>query len=362
MGQNLDIVTIGEGLIELSSDKSLTYADSLDKYYGGDTLCSAVAASRLGSGVGYITRVGNDYFKEFLMESWQLEGLDISQVKLVDGFNGLYFIARSDDGSKEYSFYRKKTAASKISIDDIDEEYIKSANIVYSTGVTQALSLSAKEAVKHAFMLAKDNNLFTAYDPNYYPKLWSSEEAKDALEDVIEYVDILFLNIKYDSETVYVWGTPLNGYELTSVRIGDYILSLGQSGSTNTCNYLVGTDATQALVTLNNVTEETAKVYKISRLKLEINSFNKLYHEKMNKMGKRLLLLIENGEIDSSLFEPEYSGLIQVKEKIEEMEAEVEGIKGNLKFGFGKKKTDDNIVDVKPEVIKDDEPKENGEK
>ena len=44
------------------------------------------------------------------------------------------------------------------------------------------------------------------------------------------------------------------------------------------------------------------------------------------------------------------------------MEAEVEGIKGNLKFGFGKKKTDDNIVDVKPEVIKDDEPKENGEK
>lgn len=114
--------------------------------------------------------------------------------------------------------------------------------------------------------------------------------------------------------------------------------------------------------TLNNVTEETAKVYKISRLKLEINSFNKLYHEKMNKMGKRLLLLIENGEIDSSLFEPEYSGLVQVKEKIEEMEAEVEGIKGNLKFGFGKKKTDDNIVDVKPEVIKDDEPKENGEK
>lgn len=114
--------------------------------------------------------------------------------------------------------------------------------------------------------------------------------------------------------------------------------------------------------TLNNVTEETAKVYKISRLKLEINSFNKLYHEKMNKMGKRLLILIENGEIDSSLFEPEYSGLMQVKEKIEEMESEVEGIKGNLKFGFGKKKTDDNIVDVKPEVVKNEEPKENGEK
>ncbi len=114
--------------------------------------------------------------------------------------------------------------------------------------------------------------------------------------------------------------------------------------------------------TLNNVTEETAKVYKISRLKLEINSFNKLYHEKMNKMGKRLLMLINNGEIDSSLFEPEYSGLMQVKEKIDEMEAEIEGIKGNLKFGFGRKKTDDDVIDVKPEVIKDDENNKNGEK
>lgn len=114
--------------------------------------------------------------------------------------------------------------------------------------------------------------------------------------------------------------------------------------------------------TLNNVTEETAKVYKISRLKLEINSFNKLYHEKMNKMGKRLLMLINNGEINSSLFEPEYSGLMQVKEKIDEMEAEIEGIKGNLKFGFGRKKTDDDVIDVKPEVIKDDENNKNGEK
>ena len=93
MGENLDIITVGEGLIELSSNKSLTYAQTLDKYYGGDTLCTAVAAQRLGSKVGYITRVGTDYFKEFLLDSWQLEGLDISQVKLVDGINGIYFVA-----------------------------------------------------------------------------------------------------------------------------------------------------------------------------------------------------------------------------------------------------------------------------
>jgi|GEM_PF-3355514 len=113
--------------------------------------------------------------------------------------------------------------------------------------------------------------------------------------------------------------------------------------------------------TLNNVTEETAKVYKISRLKLEINSFNKTYNEKMHKISKRLLKLIQQGEIDASLFEPEYSSIVQIAEKIEKMEAEVEAIKGNLKFGFGKKKSndeDENIVDVKVETVENDEKKE----
>lgn len=113
--------------------------------------------------------------------------------------------------------------------------------------------------------------------------------------------------------------------------------------------------------TLNNVTEETAKVYKISRLKLEINSFNKTYNEKMHKMSKRLLKLIQQGEIDASLFEPEYSSIVQISEKIKEMETEIEAIKGNLKFGFGKKKSndeDENIVDVKVETVENDEKKE----
>ena len=80
----------------------------------------------------------------------------------------------------------------------------------------------------------------------------------------------------------------------------------------------------------------------------------------MHKISKRLLKLIEQGEIDGSLFEPEYTSLVQISEKMEEMESEIEAIKGNLKFGFGKKKTDDDekIVDVKAETIENDDKKE----
>ena len=44
MSSDLDLITIGESLIELSADTKLADADTLTKYYGGDTLAVAVSA------------------------------------------------------------------------------------------------------------------------------------------------------------------------------------------------------------------------------------------------------------------------------------------------------------------------------
>ena len=145
MSEKLDIIAIGESLIELSTNESLTTATTLDKYYGGDTLTTAISALRMGSKVGFITRVGMDCFKNYLLESWQDEGLDISQVKPVQGFNGLYMVSQGGDCTeKEFSVYRKKTAATNLSIDDISAEYIQNSSLVYATGATQSLSISAR--------------------------------------------------------------------------------------------------------------------------------------------------------------------------------------------------------------------------
>ena len=202
MLENLDIITLGESLIELSCDESLTYAKSLDKDYGGDNITTAVAALKMGSKVGYISKVGADSFKDFLLDSWQSEGLDVSQVKLIEGVNGVYFIARPQNADKEFACYRKKTAGTKLSIDDISADYIKSASYIYTTGLTQSLSLSAKETVKKAFTIAKENNVQIAYDPNYNKHIWSPEEAKEAFEEVEDLVDILFLNLNNDSAKI----------------------------------------------------------------------------------------------------------------------------------------------------------------
>lgn len=231
MDEKLDIIAIGESLIELSSNTKLCCADCLHKYYGGDALATAVAALRAGSRVGFITRVGNDVFKDFLMDSWQSEGLDISQVKLSNEQNGLYFIARPNSQEKELSYYRRKIAPSKLSIDDISDEYISSSKVVYSTGTTMSLSLSAAEAVKKAFSMAKEKNILTAFDPNYSSMITTPDDAKENFNSIISDVDILFMNDKYDTTNIFEIDSAENIIKrLWDRGVSTVIIKSGQKG------------------------------------------------------------------------------------------------------------------------------------
>ncbi len=202
MGQ-VDIITIGECLLELSTNETLSTTDNFEKYFGGDALCASVCASRLGSSVGFITKIGNDFFEKFLYKKLNDEKLDIQYVKTVNATNGVYFVGKDELYKNEVQFYRKKSAASYLSIEDINEDYFKEASVFYATGTTQALSTNAREAITEAFLLAKKNSLLCAYDPNFNRKLWSEAEAKEAFDEIINDVDILFLNIDKDVKTIY---------------------------------------------------------------------------------------------------------------------------------------------------------------
>lgn len=234
MYEKQDIITIGECLIELSTNSKMVNAGCFNKYYGGDSLATAVSALRMGSKVGFITRVGKDPFKDYLIESWQNEGLDISQVKMSEEQNGMYIIARPSVDEKEIIYYRKKIAPSKLSIEDIDEEYIKNSKVFYASGITQSLSPSANEAVEKAFKIAKENGVITAYDPNFHPALMNQDTAKENFNRVIENVDILFMSTKHDTMTILEIDSPENAIKkLWDMGVQTVILKSAE----NNCYY-----------------------------------------------------------------------------------------------------------------------------
>ena len=197
MYENLDIITIGESLIEFSTDKPLSFADTFTKFYGGDTLSVALSALRSGSKVGYITKVKNDGFGEYLLDAWQSEGLDSGQVKFADFQNGIYFAGQKNN-KVEMQFYRKKTAACTLCIDDIDFDYIKSASFIFATGFVQSLSLSCRETVREVFKFAHENGIHVGYYPNFRHTELSRDEAVEMFNEIKDYISIIFINTKDD--------------------------------------------------------------------------------------------------------------------------------------------------------------------
>lgn len=204
MSENkFDLITIGESLIEFSTNQKLKDAECIHKYYGGDSLVVAIAARRLNSRVGFITCLGNDSFKEFMLSNWEKEGLDTQHVKVVDAQNGFYMVSRTSLHDKEFEYYRKKIAPAQLSIEDINEEYIKSSTIIYASGVTQSLSMKSREAVKKAFEIAKENGVITAYDPNYSSLITTPEDAREFFDEIAPLTDILFMSAKYDTKSIF---------------------------------------------------------------------------------------------------------------------------------------------------------------
>ncbi len=199
-----EIVAIGECLIELFSDEPIGTASRFHKSYAGDTCNAILMASRLGTSCGYVTRMGEDPFTDYLMG--ELAGLDVdtSRVKRVDGFNGVHFISLLPNSDREFIFYRKGSAASTMVPGDLDEQYIASAKVLHVSAILQATSPTARETVLEAAKMARRLGVTVSYDTNLRLNMWPVEEARAALDDILPYVDVLFPS--HPSETGALFG------------------------------------------------------------------------------------------------------------------------------------------------------------
>lgn len=172
-----DIVALGEPLIEFNQAR----ADDPSSYlqgFGGDTSNMAIAAARLGARVGYVTRLGSDAFGRLFVDLWTREGVDTSGVAFdPEAPTGVYFVTHGAQGH-EFSYLRAGSAASRMRPELLPEASIASARLVHASGISQAISASACDAVFAAFEAARAGGAVVTYDPNVRRKLWPLARAR----------------------------------------------------------------------------------------------------------------------------------------------------------------------------------------
>lgn len=233
-----DIVSIGECMVELFSEKPMEEAETFQRSLAGDSLNILVAASRLGSSTGYITRLGGDPFARYLLGVWKSEGIDVSQVRQVEGFNAVHFVAQLPGGDRDFVYYRKGSAPSTMVPSDVDPAYVGAARVLHVSGITQAISASARATTLRAVEIARDNGVLVSYDPNYRRQLWDTGEARSALREVLPGVDIFFPSLPSDTEAYFGTSDPRRviaeaqaaGVGVVAVKQGDRGALVGAGG------------------------------------------------------------------------------------------------------------------------------------
>ena len=227
-----EMISIGECLIELFSKEPIQKASTFNRSLGGDSFNILVAASRLGTHTGYITNFGNDPFELYLRETMTSENIDVSSINVVIGFNSVAFIAVNDDGDREFVYYRKGSAATKIQPEHLNEAYISTAKIMHCSGIAQAISTSAKATVLRAAKIAKGNNILVSYDPNYRHQLWSHNDARLAMQELMPYVDIFMPSLPADSEPLFGSDNPEEVIAKShAMGVSIVVLTMGEMGA-----------------------------------------------------------------------------------------------------------------------------------
>jgi 2-dehydro-3-deoxygluconokinase len=184
-----DVLGLGEPLLEFSE---LLDADT-PRYlpgFGGDTSNAVIAAARQGARTAYATRLGQDVFGDRFVALWRAEGVDTSLVvRDVDAFTGIYFVTHGE-GGHEFSYYRRGSAASLLRPGDLAADAIAATRLLHVSGISQAISPGACDAVFAAMAIARERGVLVSYDTNLRLKLWPLARARAVILESIGQCDL----------------------------------------------------------------------------------------------------------------------------------------------------------------------------
>lgn len=218
-----EVITIGEPMIVLIAEQigTLKNVTSFSKSVAGAELNTSVGLTRLGHPTTYITRLGIDPFGECILDFIESENINKENI-IIDKEHptGSYLKSKPINGEDpSVYYYRKNSAASFLSPQDIEKIDFSGAKLLHISGITAALSPSCKKAVDKAIDKAKKQNMLISFDPNIRKSLWySPEEMRVTLNNLASKSDIVIPGIKE--------GIELTNKE-TPREIADFYLESG---------------------------------------------------------------------------------------------------------------------------------------
>jgi 2-dehydro-3-deoxygluconokinase len=193
------VVTFGEAMIRLTPPRNerLERTISLDVTVGGAELNTAIGLQCLGIRASWVSCLPDNAPGRMIARQARANGVDVSDIHWVsedEGRAGLYFLEEGvDPRPSSVTYDRKSTAIANVRPGSFDwEQILAGASAFHVSGISLAVSPSARAEAMEAVRVANELGIPVAFDLNYRSKLWSEAEAREAFVAIVQKVDILF--------------------------------------------------------------------------------------------------------------------------------------------------------------------------
>jgi 2-dehydro-3-deoxygluconokinase len=225
------LVTAGEtmGLVIQGAPGSLRNGEPMTFGMGGSESNVAIGVRRLGVAATWIGRVGADPPGALILRELRAE--QVQAISVTDPSpTGLMVRWRPSGAHGQVTYYRRHSAGSHLTHEDIPADIVRGAAVLHVTGISLALGPGPAEAIAHAVQVARDAGVIVSFDLNYRSALWSPAQAAPALEALMRRADVVFAG---EGEAEIVTGTadPLQA-ALALERLGptQVIIKRGADG------------------------------------------------------------------------------------------------------------------------------------
>ncbi len=176
----LDIIPVGRIAIDFNPtdmNRPLSQSEHFNKYLGGSPANIAVGMARLGRKVGFLARISDDAFGDFVEQFFVREGIDVSHVRRCEHGEklGLTFTEILSPTQSSILMYREGVADLMLHPDDVDAAYIASSRALLISGTSLCCS-PTREAAFKALTFAKRCGTTVIFDADYRAYTWKNKD------------------------------------------------------------------------------------------------------------------------------------------------------------------------------------------
>jgi len=178
--------------------------------------------------------MGADEVGAFILRTLRAESVAVDTVVVdPDRPTGLMLVERRIADISRVSYYRAGSAGSALAPADAAAALTDTPRILHVTGITPALSSTAAAAVAAAVRLARQAGTLVSVDVNYRSRLWSPQDARSTLSELVRSADIV---IASEDELGLVVTDPQDesaaAEELAASGVGHLVITRGARGAT----------------------------------------------------------------------------------------------------------------------------------